>query len=99
MTRRYYITDGPRATGIIECSADYFGEAALSGRGVVDVHLADGSVDSIAGTRYLEADLHLVLWAYEHADRTLDVVYMGATLASYPPEQWVRWEERQSRPC
>lgn len=85
---RFYAASGPMATSVVECDSHYYSECLLSGRGAVTVWLNSGEVEHVAGTRYLDVE-HLR--AEENAG-TLEIIYLGVVLRSYPVGAWTRWE-------
>ncbi|WP_433717027.1 hypothetical protein ACQP2U_42505 (plasmid) [Nocardia sp. CA-084685] len=82
---RYYVTDGPLAVSVREEKKDYFLEAALFAEtGVVRVVLRDGSIDLIAGSRYLQGGTRI---RAEVDGDQLRVLYLGVCLREY--DDWV----------
>lgn len=76
------------ATSVMECDSRYYAECLTSGRGAVTVWLNSGEVEHVAGTRYLDMEK---LRADEN-EGTLEIIYLGVVLRSYPAGTWTRWE-------
>lgn len=85
--KRYYAAEGPSATAVIRCGADYFAECLMSNRGAVTVWLHSGEVEHVAGTRYLDAERIRA----EEDEGSLEIIYLGIPLKTYPSGTWDRW--------
>ncbi|WP_457063370.1 hypothetical protein [Mycobacteroides abscessus] len=85
---RFYAASGPMATSVMECDSRYYAECLMSGRGAVTVWLSSGEVEHVAGTRYLDVEK---LRADEN-EGTLEIIYLGVVLRTYPVGTWKRWE-------
>lgn len=85
---RFYAASGPMATSVMECRSHYYRECLMSDRGAVTVWLRSGEVEHVAGTRYL--DVGQVRG--EDNEGTLEIIYLGEVLRSYPTATWTRWE-------
>lgn len=86
---RFYATDGPMATKVFPCSSHYYRECLMSDRGAVTVWLRSGEVEHIAGTYYL----HVERLRADEINGTLEIVYLGVVLRSYPTGTWTRWAD------
>lgn len=76
------------ATSVMECRSHYYRECLMSDRGAVTVWSRCGDVEHVAGTRYL--DVGQVRG--EENEGTLQIIYLGEVLRSYPAGTWTRWE-------
>lgn len=83
MRTRYFVTNGPLATTVSECSESYFREGLAAGGGGVRVVRRDGFVDLVAGSRYLEPNTAI---RAEISGGVLQVIYLGVVVAEY--EDW-----------
>ncbi|KUH91838.1 hypothetical protein [Mycobacterium sp. IS-1556] len=83
MRTRYFVTDGPLATTVSECSESYFREGLAAGGGGVRILRRDGFVDLVTGSRYLEPNTAI---RAEVSEAVLQVVYLGVVIAKY--EEW-----------
>jgi hypothetical protein len=90
-TVRFYVTDGPLATSVSEASNTYFHEGLHAGRGGVRVILRDGTVELIAGSRYLAPGTHL---RAEVVGARLQIVYLGTVIREY--HEWLAYSNQLS---
>ncbi|OHU12815.1 hypothetical protein [Mycobacteroides chelonae] len=76
-TTRYFATDGPRPTSLIEVDENYFRECRLAGAAAVEVLTPAGTCEAVCGTRYLQPGTSI---ATEVVDGRLEITYQGALL-------------------
>ncbi len=76
------------ATSVMECDSTYYAECLMLGRGAVTVWLRSGEVEHIAGTRYLDVER----LRGDENEGTLEIIYLGEVLRSYPAGTWKQWE-------
>ncbi|BBY96409.1 hypothetical protein MGALJ_60780 (plasmid) [Mycobacterium gallinarum] len=74
MRTQFFVTDGPLATTMSECSESYFREHLAAGTGGVRVVRRGGVTDLIAGSRYLDAGTAI---RPEVCGGALQVIYLG----------------------
>lgn len=77
ITTRYFATDGPRPTSLIEVNENYVRECRLAGAAAVEVLTPAGTCEVVCGTRYLQPGTSI---AAEVVDGRLEVTYQGALL-------------------
>jgi hypothetical protein len=85
---RFYVTDGPLATGVSEASERHCRECLHAGRGGVRVVLSDGVTELISGSRYLEPGTQIRV---EEVGGRLDIVYLGVVLRQY--RDWLDYSD------
>jgi hypothetical protein len=79
-TTRYFVTDGPLATTATSATETYFREGLAAGTGGVRVVHQDGSIDLIAGNRYLQPGTAI---RAEVCEKMLQIIYLVLVIREY----------------
>lgn len=87
-TTRYFVTDGPLATTATQATETYFREGLAAGSGGIRVVHQDGSIDLIAGSRYLQPGTAIRAEVFEGM---LQIIYLGVVFRVY--DDWATYTD------